>query len=328
MKNRRSFTGWLGAAIFGALVTGIGHAAIADEYPSRPIRILVNTGPGGLIDVTVRLLAENLSENLGQPVIVENRAGGDGIVGILAAKGAAPDGYTLLATAGTIAIQTAVKIDPGYDIATDFAPIGSIMQAPLILMEGADGPDNSFDEFMTRAKASPTEVAYASAGVGSGTHLPAAILFKQANLDILHIPYKGNGPAMPDVMSGRVDVIFEAYSSGGGKLKDGTLKALAVTSAERMPSLPDIPTIAESGYPGFEYYTYAGLLAPAGTPPEVVGRLSEALKLTLAEEDVIARFHEGGGEPLVMEPAEYRTYLLDDAVRMDVLARELGIPKK
>ena len=247
MKNRRSFTGWLGAAIFGALVTGIGHAAIADEFPSRPIRILVNTGPGGLIDVTVRLLAESLSENLGQPVIVENKAGGDGIVGILAAKGAAPDGYTLLATSGTIAIQTAVKIDPGYDIAADFAPVGSIMQAPLILMEGAAGPDSTFDEFMTRAKASPTEVSYASAGVGSGTHLPAAILFKEANLDILHIPYKGNGPAMPDVMSGRVDVIFEAYSSGGGKLKDGTLKGLAVTSAERMPSLPDIPTIAEFG---------------------------------------------------------------------------------
>ena len=195
-------------------------------------------------------------------------------------------------------------------------------------MEGAGQPDKTLVDFVARAKASPNKISYASAGVGTGTHLAAASFLKQAGVDILHIPYKGNGPAMPDVMSGRVNMIFEAYTSGGPKIKDGTLKALGVTSTERMPTLPDVPTIAEQGYPGYSYYVYTGLLAPAGTPPNVVERLSQALRNALADEEIRERFKEGGGETLVMSPAEFGTHLLEDVVRMDSFTRELGIPKK
>lgn len=329
MKKVFSVSTLLGAVALASVVNLTGTTpAVAEDFPIRPIRILVNTGPGGLVDVTTRFLAEKMSQDLGKSVVVENKAGGDGIVGILAAKGADGDGYTLLATAATIAIQPAVKLDPGYDIEKDFVPIGSIMRSPYIVVEGAGQPDKTLADFVARAKANPNKVSYASAGVGTGTHMAAASFLKQAGVDILHIPYKGNGPAMPDVMSGRVNMIFEAYNSGGPKIKDGTLKALAVTSTERMPTLPDVPTIAEQGYPGYSYYVYTGLLAPAGTPPNVVERLSQALRNALADEEIRERFKEGGGETLVMSPAEFGTHLLEDVVRMDSFTRELGIPKK
>lgn len=314
------------AAVLGTV--GTANPAFADTFPSRAIRILVNTGPGGLVDVTTRLVAEKMQQNLGQPVVIENRAGGDGLVGALAAKGASGDGYTLLATSATITIQPAVKLDPGYDLEKDFIPIGSIMQYPLIVVVGAGQPDKTLADFIARAKANPDTVSYASAGVGTATHFGAAALLREAGVDILHVPYKGNGPAMPDVMSGRVTMILEAYNSGGPKIADGTLKALAVTSTERFPALPDVPTVAEEGYPNYSYYGYTGLLAPAGTPPEVIERLSEALRIALADEEIVKRFQDGGGEPLISTANEYRERLLKDLVNMDSLARQLDIPKK
>ncbi|MBD9638810.1 tripartite tricarboxylate transporter substrate binding protein [Ensifer sp. ENS07] len=307
---------------------GTATSALAETFPTRAIRIVVNTGPGGLVDVTTRLVAEKMQENLGQPVVVENRAGGDGLVGILAAKEAGADGYTLLATAATIAIQPAVKKNPGYDLVNDFAGVGPIMRSPYLVVEGAGEPDKTLGDFIARAKADPKKMSYASAGVGTGTHLAAALFLKQAGVDILHIPYKGNGPAMPDVMAGRVNMIFEAYNSGASKLKDGTLKALAVTSTERLSSLPDVPTIAEAGLEDYSYYVYTGLVAPEGTPKEVIDRLSSALQSALSDEAVKARFKEGGGETMSMTPADFDQYLKDDLVRMNTLVEDLGIPKK
>jgi len=174
MKKVFSISMLLGAVTLASVVNLTGTTpAVAEDFPIRPIRILVNTGPGGLVDVTTRFLAEKMSQDLGKSVVVENKAGGDGIVGILAAKGADGDGYTLLATAATIAIQPAVKLDPGYDIEKDFVPIGSIMRSPYIVVEGAGQPDKTLVDFVTRAKASPSKISYASAGVGTGTHLVA-----------------------------------------------------------------------------------------------------------------------------------------------------------
>lgn len=310
-----------------ALAFGDGPA-LAQDFPTKPIRILVNTGPGGLVDVTTRLVATKLGGAIGQSVVVENRAGGDGLVGILAVKNAQPDGYTLLATAGTVAIQPAVKANPGYDLEKDLVGIGPMMRSPLLIMVGAGQPDKTIDEFMARARSSPGKMTYASAGVGTTTHIGAARFLKEAKLDLLHIPYKGNGPAMPDVMAGRVDMIFEAYGSGVAKVRDGTLRALAVTSTERLPALADVPTFSERSVPGFSYYLYISLLAPAGTPQPVIERLSRALKAALEDPTVQARFAEGGGEAMIMPPAEFNVYLKEDLVRMEKLVSELGIPKQ
>ena len=316
----------IGAALL--LFASTGFADAASPFPTRPIRILVNTGPGGLLDVTTRVVAEKLGENLGQPVIVENRAGGDGLVGILAAKAAQADGYTLLASAATIAIQPAVKLNPGYDLKKDFAAIGPMLRSPFMIVVGAREPSTTLADFVMRAKSAPDKMSYASAGVGTTTHMGAAMFLKQAGVEILHVPYKGNGPALPDVMAGRVNMIFEGYAAGSAKVKEGTLRALAVTSLERLPGLPDTPTVAEGGVQGFSYYVYNGLLAPAGTPKDVISRLAGALQLVLADQDVQRRFHEGGGEVLRLSPDEFQALLLRDVLEMGKLAQELGLERK
>ena len=184
---------WVALLALGAPAS----ASAADAFPTRPIRILVNTGPGGLVDVTTRLVAERMRETLGQSVIVENRAGGDGLVGIIAAKTANPDGYTLLASAATIAIQPAVKLDPGYDLGKDFAGVGPMLRAPYMIVVGSREPDKNLAEFIARAKKSPQKMSYASAGVGTGTHMAAAMFLKQAGVDILHVPIQGKRSSHP-----------------------------------------------------------------------------------------------------------------------------------
>jgi tripartite-type tricarboxylate transporter receptor subunit TctC len=298
-----------------------------DSYPSRPIRVIVNTGPGGLVDVTTRVVAEKMGESLGRSLVIENRAGGDGLVGILAAKTAKPDGYTLLASAATIAIQPAVKLNPGYDLEKDFVGVGPILRAPYILLVGAHEPDRTLAEFIARAKTSPEKMSYASAGVGTGTHMAAAMFLKQAGIDLLHVPYKGNGPAFPDVMAGRVSMIFDAYNSGVGKVKDGTLRALGVTSTQRLPGLPQVPTIAEAAVPNYSYYVYIGLFAPAGTPKDIVAKVSSALEATLGNEEIKQRFRDGGGEAMVMPPEKFDAFVKQDLVEMNNFVRELGIEK-
>jgi tripartite-type tricarboxylate transporter receptor subunit TctC len=266
----------LGAVLIA--LAGAGSAGAADSFPTRPVRIVVNTAPGGLVDVTTRLVAEKMREKLGQPVIVENRAGGDGLVGLRSVKAAPPDGYTLLSTAGTIAIQPAVKQDAGYDLVKDFTGVGPMVRSALLMVVGSGQPDKTLADFITRATAYPKAVSYASAGVGTTTHIGAAMFLQQSGLNLMHVPYKGNAAAMPDVMTGRVDMIFEAYGSGASKVKEGTLRALGVTSTTRLPALPEVPTIAEQGVTNFSYYLWIGVVAPAGTPKDVVQRLSDALR--------------------------------------------------
>ena len=315
----------------GAALLALGATTpvqAADAFPTRPIRILVNTGPGGLVDVTTRLVAEKLRETLGQPVVIENRAGGDGLVGIIAAKTANPDGYTLLASAATIAIQPAVKLNPGYDLPKDFVGVGPMLRAPYMFVVGAREPDKSLAEFIARAKKEPEKLSYASAGVGTGTHMAAAMFLKQAGIDILHVPYKGNGPAIPDVLAGRVNMIFEAYNSGIGKIRDGSLRALGVTSTERLPGLPDVPTISEQTVPNYSYYVWIGLFAPSATPKDVVARVATALQASLANESVKQRFREGGGEAMAMTPEQFGEFVRQELVQTDNFARELRIEKQ
>ena len=299
----------------------------ADPFPTRPIRILVNTGSGGLVDVTTRAVGQHLSEVLKQPVVVENRAGGDGLIGIRVAKAAPADGYTLLASASTIAFQLAVKADPGYEL-KDFTGIGVMGRSPFLLVEAPDKPDKTLVDFIARAKANPNKLSYASAGVGTTTHLGAALFLQQAGVQVLHVPYKGNGPAMPDVMSGRVDMIFEAYGSSGGKIKGGTLKALGVTSGSRLSALPGVPTFTEQGVPNFTFYTVMYLVAPAGTPKEVVQRLSEALRTALANKALADRFREDGVEAVDMSPQQVNELMAREASVAAKLVADLGMSKE
>ena len=300
----------------------------ADAYPTRPVRIIVNSAPGGLLDVVTRLVAQKMGEKLGQQVIVDNRAGADGLIGIRAAKAAPADGYTLLGTAGTIAIQPAVKLDPGYDLMKDFTPIGPTVRSPLLMVVASSQPDKSVADYIARAKAQPDKVTFASAGVGTTTHIGAALFLKQAGINPMHVPYKGNAAAMPDVMAGRVDMIFEAYGSGASKVKAGQLRALGVTSTARLTGLPEVPTMAEQGVSNFSYYLWLALVAPAGTPKDVVQRLSDELRSALKTKELQDRFRETGSEAMDMSPEEFGAFLQSELVTMNKLVTELGLPKQ
>lgn len=303
-------------------------AFAADPFPVKPIRFVVNASPGGSLDITTRLIAQKMSEKLGQSVIVDNRAGADGLVGIRAVTGAAPDGYTILATAGTIAIQPAMKRDPGYDLLKDFTGIGPMLRSPFLVLVGADQPDKTLGDFITRAKANPGKLSYASAGLGTTTHIAAAMFAHQAGLTLLHIPYKGSGGAFADVAGGRIPMIFTGYSSGNPYLASGKMRALAVTSTTRMPSVPDVPTVADQGLPGYSYSVWLGLLAPAGTPPEAVQKLSEALRAAQTSKELSERFKSEGSDATPSSPAEFNAFLKRELADVQKLVATLGWAKE
>lgn len=315
-------------AILPLAMASAAPALAADAYPSRPVRIVVNTGPGGLVDFTTRLVAQEMSVRLKQQVIVENRAGGDGMIGINVVKAAQADGYTLLASAGTMTYQQVLKKDAGYDVTKDFTGIGFLGKSPLLLVVAPDSPNKSAADFIRNAKANPNKLTYASAGVGTGTHIGAALYLQRAGLQLLHVPYKGNGPAMPDVMSGRVSMIFEAYGSGKGYLAGGKLRALGVSSATRVSTAPDIPTLAEQGVPGYSFYTWMGLVAPAGTPKEVVQKLSEALHAVYSNKALKERFKAEGIEDTYMSPAEFNAFMAKEVEDITRLSKEIKLEKQ
>lgn len=317
-----------GLAVAILALAGATQALAADPFPTRPIRFVVNASPGGSLDITTRLIAQKMSETLGQSIIVDNRAGADGLVGIRAVLGAKPDGYTILATAGTIAIQPAMKQDPGYDLLKDFTGVGPMLRSPFLVLVGADQPDKTLKDFSARAKANPDKLAYASAGLGTTTHIAAAMFAQQAGLTLQHVPYKGSGGAFADVAGGRIPMIFTAYSSGHPYLASGKMRALGVTAAARMPNLPDVPTVAEQGLPGYQYNVWLGLLAPAGTPPEVVQKLSEALRAAQTSKDLGERFKSEGSDATPSSPAEFNAFLKRDLAEMQKLVNSLGWAKE
>lgn len=324
MKNR---LGPLWAA--SALVVGWhAGAAAAVDYPSRPVKIVVNSAPGALLDATTRTVAQRMSEILGQPIIVENNAGASGMLGIRVVKSAPADGYTLLATANTIAQVPALKLHPGYDLVKDFTGIGMMNRAPLIMVGWPGQPARNLQEFVGEARSDGRSMAYATAGVGTSTHMAAALFLQRAGLKMLHVPFKGNAAAMPDVMAGRVNVIFDGANSSGPLVREGKLRAFGVTSPTRMPTYPEIPTLAEQGLPGYSFHVYMGLVAPAGTPGEVIRKLSGALKASLSSGQVRERFQRDGAEAGSMSPDEFTAFLKQDMLRTVQVATDLGIPKE
>jgi tripartite-type tricarboxylate transporter receptor subunit TctC len=321
---------WFATSIVGiGMIVMNAHSALAAEtYPSRPIKIVVITAPGGYTDLMARLAAQHMSDYLKQPVIVENRAGGDGMIAIRYVKAARADGYTLLATTATAAQQMALREDPGYDLLKDFTGVGVVSRSPFLMEVASNSPAKTAQDFVGRAKEKPSQLSYASAGVGTVSHFAAAVFLQQAGVQVRHIPYKGNAPAFPDVLSGRVDMIFDTFNSSIGQIKGGQFKVLGVSSATRLPALPDVPTLAEQGVPGYSYYTWTGILAPAGTAPQIVARLAQALQYVRDQASVKERFQTEGMEAVDMSPEQFNQSLAREVKQDQKIVADLHLQKQ
>jgi tripartite-type tricarboxylate transporter receptor subunit TctC len=304
----------------------VAAAAFAQEYPNRPVRIVVPWPPSGNVDITARNVAPALAEALGQQVIVENRAGAGGTIGSAQVAKSPADGYTLLlGSSGTITSGPAVFKNLPYDPQRDFVPVGPIQSVPIVLTAAPKTPVASYQEFAAMARARPGQVSVASAGSGSSNHLAIELLMRQAGLKLLHVPYKGSGPAITDLLGSQVESMMDQLTASIGHIRDGRIKALAVTSRNRSPQLPDVPTLDEAGVKGYEASTFTGIFAPAATPPAVVEKLHLALRKALASEAVRGRFRAMGVEVMDMSQAEFAAFVRTDLEKWRQIAREGNI---
>jgi len=282
----------------------VAPAAGAQDWPTRPIRMVVPYPPGGPTDIVARVVGQKLSERLGQTVVVDNRPGAGGNIGADAVAKAAPDGYTMLVATTAHAINMTLFSKPGYNTRTDFAPVSMLTSGPLVLVTAPSTPAGSVAELVAMARANPGKVTFASSGNGQSTHLAAELFDSMAGVRMTHVPYKGSAPALTDVMAGQATVMFDTMLSAMPFVRDGKLRALAITGATRSPAAPDVPTMAQAGLPGDEATAWNALLVPAGTPAAVQSRLSEALKAVLNQDDVRARFASQGFAATWTSPAD------------------------
>jgi tripartite-type tricarboxylate transporter receptor subunit TctC len=297
MRHFRLALGALFAVLFCA-------SAFAQGYPTRPIRLVVPFGTGGGTDILARIIEPLVTKALGQPLVIDNRAGGGSIIGMDVVAKAGPDGYTLVMTDTSIAVNPSLKPLP-YDTINDFLAVSLIATAPVILVAHPSVPAKTLQEFVALAKAKPGELNYASGGIGSSTHLGGELLKFVAGIDVKHVPYKGTGPAMNDLVGGHVQVMFSGISSARPYLDAGTLRALAVTGDKRNAAVPDVPTFAEAGLPGVTASTYWGVLAPKGTPQAIIDRLSAEFAKAVRDPDVVRRIGELGYLPIGGGPSDY-----------------------
>ncbi len=298
-------------------------AISAETYPSKPIRIVVGTAPGGATDITTRLVAQKMSERLGQPIVVENRPGGDTMVATRYVRDQPADGYTILAQSLGFLTLPYTKKDPGYSL-KDFSGIGPMTRAPFLMLVGAGGP-RSLNEYVVQASAG--NLSYGHGGVGSAPHITAESVLRAHRLNVLPVPYKGNGAVMPDIIAGRVSMFFDAYISSSGHMKSGKMRALGVTSAERLPAAPDIPTFREQGI-DYTFSVWLGLLAKAGTPKEVLRRLSEALRYALTDKALVQRFQADGAESYMLSPEAFDERLASEFASLEKVAADLKLVKE
>jgi tripartite-type tricarboxylate transporter receptor subunit TctC len=311
--------------ILGALALACGAAAALaqGDWPAHPVTIVVPFPPGGGTDTGARILAEQLSKKWGQPVLVDNKGGAAGQIGADMVAKARPDGYTLLmGNIGTQAINPALYPKMAYNPDTAFAPVALVAELPLAMMVNPSVPAKTVKDFVALAKAQPGKLSYSSSGAGGGPHL-AAEMFKDAtHTEILHVPYRGGGPAIADLLAGHVQLSFMTVLEASGQVKAGKLRALAVTSDHRVSALANVPTLAESGLAGFNSISWIGLLAPAGTPKDVVEKVSADVRELVAREDVRARLVELGAVPAATTPAQFAALIDQDRKRYGQIIRE------
>jgi tripartite-type tricarboxylate transporter receptor subunit TctC len=294
---------------FIALLAFVAFPVFAQSYPSKPVRIVVPFAPGGSTDIFARLIGERLQAPLGQSVVIENRAGAAGNIGAQEVVRSAPDGHTLLmATTGVMAINNALYKNMTYDAAKDLAPVVYIASITNVLIVPADSPIRSVKELIDRAKREPGKLTFASSGAGASTHMSAELFKSMAGVDLVHVPYKGSGQAMPDVMSGRVTMMFENAPGAVSHIKAGKLRALAVTGLRRAAILPELPTVAEA-VPGYESLSWSGIAAPAGTPRPVVDRLNREINSLLQAPDMRQKLSEQGAEAIGGAPEAFEKHI-------------------
>jgi tripartite-type tricarboxylate transporter receptor subunit TctC len=309
-----------------AIAFGFAGAAAAQSYPARPIRVIVPVAPGGNVDLVARSLAQQLTETLGQQVIVENRAGASSLVGTQFVAKSAPDGYTLLAVANTFAVVPSIVANPGYDPLKDFTGVTLTCLVPQVLVVNPALPVHSVKQLIALAKARPGEISYATSGAGGTGHMATELLSRQVGVKMLHVPYKGNSQAIVDVIGGQVMIMFDQVSTSEPYIKAGKLRALAVTSRARSPLFPDVPTIDESGVPGYEDITFNGLVAPAGTAREILVRVNEEVAKVVRMPALHDRFLKRGVElKASVSPEEFNASIKAEFEKKGKLARDAGI---
>lgn len=309
--------------VFAALSS---HMALAQTYPAKPVTLVIPFPPGGGTDTGGRILAEQLSKKWGHPVVVENKGGAAGQIGADMVAKAKPDGYTLLlGNIGTQAINPSLYTKMPYDPDTAFAPISLVAELPLAMMVNPSVPVKTANEFIALAKSKPGQFSYSSAGPGGAPHLAAEMFKDQTGTFILHVPYRGGGPAIADLLAGHVQLSFMTVLEASGHIKAGKLRALAVTGDKRVSALPDVPALNEQVLPGFNAISWLGILAPAGTPPALVEKISSDVRAIMAEDAVKARFINLGGVPHANTPSEFVKMIADDRQRYAKIIRSKKI---
>ena len=315
--------------LMAACVLAAGQLAVeasAQSYPTRPIRWIVTYPPGGPTDVVARAIGAKLTEAWGQQVVIDNRAGAAGIIGTDLAAKAVPDGYTLLfGTSAGLTINPALSSKLPYDAVRDFAPISLLVLNPQILVLHNSVPANTVKELIALAKARPGQLNYASVGLGSPNHMGMELLKALTGIDIVHVPYKGTGPAITDLLGGQVQLMFNSMPSVLPLVAGGKLKGLAVGSAQRSPAIPELPTVAEAGVPGFENVTWYGMFAPAKTAPEIITRLNKQVVQILAAPEMTQRLASQGAEPRSSTPEELVRFMRVESERWKKVIKTAGI---
>ncbi|HTP47741.1 MAG TPA: tripartite tricarboxylate transporter substrate binding protein [Casimicrobiaceae bacterium] len=315
-------TGLASAALAAGLL--VAPAAQPEDYPLRPVRVIVPFSPGGAVDGPMRLLAEGLSKRLGQAVVVENRPGAGATIGSEFVAKSPPDGYTLLLASQTNAISATLYAHLSYDPVEDFEPISLIGREPGVIVVHPSLPVHSLQELIVYVKAHPGEVDYASSGNGSGQHLFTALLCSMTGMKMNHVPYRGSAQATTDLLAGQVKLAIPGTAGMVGHIRAGKLRALAVTGARRSALLPDVPSVAEAGVPGYEAYVWMGLLAPKGTPPAVIGRLNRELLGVLATDEVKRYMESAGIEIVGSTPAQFGAFYRAERTLWAKVVRETG----
>ena len=324
--SRRRLLGALGAATAASLLLCAAPVAWAQPaYPGKPITMLVPFPPGGPTDLVARVLAKQMSDQMGQNIVIDNRPGANGNIAAVAVARAPADGYTLLYNTSSITLSPALYKNLTYDVVRDFAPVALTAVVPLALVVHPSIPANNVKEFIAHAKANPGKLSYGSAGNGNVTHL-GAFQFVQANgISAVHVPYKGSAPADMDLAGGQIQFMTDTVNSVMSFVKDKRMKMLAVTTAKRMSLFPDVPTLAESGMPGFEVGAWQGIMVPAGTPRAVIDRLNTEIVKALQSQEVRSKLAVQGAEPLGSTPDEYGAYVKNELLRWAGVVKATGV---
>lgn len=315
------------AAVFGlSIVAGAGAALAQGKYPDRPVRLIVPFAPGGSSDILARALGPKLHESLGQPFVVENRTGANGNLGAEVVAKAKPDGYTILITdVAGLAISPALYPKLPFDVLKDLAPVTMIAYAPHLLAVKTSLPVKTPQDLVAYAKANPGKLNFAHAGNGSAPHLAGVVFRQRSGVQWVEIPYRGGAAAVADVVSGQADFLFNGALATLTFVQNGQLKAIGVSSKTRMPQLPDVPTIAESGLPGFETGTYQGMMITGGTPPEIVKQINQAVHAALKQPDITGRLAQLGTDPTPNSPDEFAQWMKASVASWDKIVKDAGV---